>query len=293
MPAQGPRAVPDEAEGLFDDAARIASSRHRWFGELRIWLTGAEVDVAWKKVHAAEALIVLMEGDEAVLARIPTLSEAVRDRLPAGDARAAPYLKTLSDLSAKSASRQVDVTHADDVTTGDRERIRAIKETLNEITDEAHARLRSFRNVALGVTVALTVVAVVLGFDPPGDEWLPVCAPADSSGAMPACATVWQIEAVGALGGLLAVVTALVAFQGFSGPYALPAVMAVLKVPAGALTGLLGAIWMQSEVFGFKAQAGGKILAFVALFGFAQQAITAFADRQAGQLLGQAQGGKP
>jgi hypothetical protein len=47
---------------------------------------------------------------------------------------------------------------------------------------------------------------------------------------------------------------------------------------------------MQSEVFGFKAQPGDKILAFVALFGFAQQAITAFADRQAGQLLGQAQG---
>jgi hypothetical protein len=66
--------------------------------------------------------------------------------------------------------------------------------------------------------------------------------------------------------------------------------MAALKVPAGALTGLLGAIWMQSEVFGFKAQEGGKILAFVALFGFAQQAITAFADRQAGQLLGEARG---
>jgi hypothetical protein len=41
---------------------------------------------------------------------------------------------------------------------------------------------------------------------------------------------------------------------------------------------------------GLAPQDGVKILAYVALFGFAQQALTTFADRQAGQLLGQAKG---
>lgn len=87
----------------------------------------------------------------------------------------------------------------------------------------------------MGVTVALTVVAIVLAFDPPHHEWLPVCAPADANGVTPDCASVVQIEVVGALGGLLAVVAALFAFHGFSGPYALPTVMTILEVPAGAL----------------------------------------------------------
>jgi hypothetical protein len=84
-----------------------------------------------------------------------------------------------------------------------------------------------------------------------------------------------------ALGGLLASVVALRVLDGFAGPYGLPIVMAVLKVPSGALTGLLGALWMQNAVFGvLRPQDGRKILAYVAVFGFAQQAFTTFADRQ-------------
>jgi hypothetical protein len=127
-----------------------------------------------------------------------------------------------------------------------------------------------------------------VALDPPRHPWLPV-----TSGAPP-WPTIWQIELVGALGGLLAGVTALRALEGFAGPFGLPIVMATLKIPTGALTGLLGALWMQNSVFAvFKPQEGLKILAYVALFGFAQQAFTTFADRQAGQLLGEARGTQP
>lgn len=262
---------------LYMEALRTVADSGGWLHGIRTWLTGAEIDAAWRQVHAAEEMLVLVKDDATLRAEIPRLVTAVNERLPAGEERAM-HLSTLADLG------QTEIGDAQ------RGQLRGITATLNEINDDAHSRLRSFRNIALAATVGLTAVVVVLAFDPPQDQWLPVCAPAQTGQPAPDCATVAQIEIVGALGGLLAVVAALVAYQGFSGPYALPAVMAALKVPAGALTGLLGAIWMQSEVFGFKAQPGSKILAFVAVFGFAQQAITAFADRQAGQLLGQAQG---
>jgi hypothetical protein len=131
----------------------------------------------------------------------------------------------------------------------------------------------------------LSIGLIIVAFDPPSAPWLPV------TNGKPPWATVWQIELVGALGGLLAAVTALRALEGFAGPYGVPIVMATLKVPAGALTGLLGALWMQNSVLGvLTPQEGLKILAYVALFGYAQQAFTTFADRQAGQLLGQAKG---
>jgi hypothetical protein len=291
----------EAARRLFEDAAELATTRPGRLRGVQTWITGAEIDSAWRTVHAAEELLVLVEDDAALASQIPSLAAGVRDRLPTGDERSVAYLAVLSKLAHPSdavALKAPTITEPHTPSSArfseaEREQIRAINSTLNEIGDDAHARLRSFRNLALGATVALTAVAVVLAFDPPQEPWLPICAPSDAAGHVPPCATVAQIETVGAMGGLLAVVAALVSFQGFSGPYALPTVMAALKVPAGALTGLVGAIWMQSEVFGFKAQAGGKILAFVAVFGFAQQAITAFADRQAGQLLGQAQGKPP
>jgi hypothetical protein len=255
---------------LFTHAGRVASARTSPLGELRIWLTGAEIDEAWRAVHAAEEQMVLALPDAAVSAQVPELAAGVRTQLPANDERASGYLQTLAAIS----------------TTGhvDREQLKAIRATLNDLRDESFANVRGFRNVALGAVVALTAVAIALVFDAPGDEWLPICAPKAKE-----CATVGQIEIVGALGGLLGVVAALYSFQGGSGPYALPAVLAVLKVPAGALTGLLGAMWMQSEQFGLKSHPGSSVLAYVALFGFAQQAITTFADRQAGQILGPVQ----
>lgn len=210
--------------------------------------------------------MLLLQSEDALLAQVPELAAAVRTHLSANDDRATSYLQTLVDAAARQ--------HVD------REQLRAIRVTLNSLRDESFATVRGYRNVALGAVVALTAVAIALVFDAPGDEWLPICAPEATE-----CATVGQIEAVGALGGLLGVVAALYSFQGGSGPYALPAVLAVLKVPAGALTGLFGAMWMQSEQFGLKAQPGSSVLAYVARFGFAQQAITAFADRHAGQIL--------
>jgi len=253
---------------LLDDAVATATSGG-WRDDVATWLHGGRIVRAWSLVHEAEALLYLVYSEAVLQARKPALLASVHARLEPSDARRPAYEKALAE------SEQAP----------EREMMREIRATLNRITDDAHGRVRSFRNVALGATVFLALGMLLLAFDAPGDPWLPV-----NHGAKP-WVTVWQIELVGALGGLLAGVTALRSMQGFSGPYSLPVVMAALKIPAGALTGLLGALWMQNGVFsGLSAQDGVKILAYVALFGFSQQALTGFADKQAGQLLGQAKG---
>ncbi len=39
---------------LFRHALQVARARPNPLGELRIWLTGTEIDEAWRTVHAAE-----------------------------------------------------------------------------------------------------------------------------------------------------------------------------------------------------------------------------------------------
>jgi hypothetical protein len=155
----------------------------------------------------------------------------------------------------------------------------------NEASDEAHGRIRSFRNVLLLTGAALALALIVVAFVPAGSGFLPLC----SSQSRGGCPSIWQIELVGALGGLLAAVAALREHEGYRGPYGLPLTQSLLKIPSGALTGLLGAIWLQSGVLGaISPQSGARLFAYVAVFGFAQEAFTTFVDSQAGRVLGAA-----
>lgn len=268
--------VSEEIGHLLEAAERHASRPGLRRAVLN-WLTGADIEQAWRALHQAEELLFLVEDDSTVRAKVPELEAAVRSRLPSDDPRASSSLAVMREAMQGEAKQEPP-----------REQLQRIRQTVNQLSDDAHGRVRNFRNVVLAAIVILSIGLLIVAFDPPDEPWLPVCGPGGS------CPTIWQIELVGALGGLLAGVTALHAMQGFAGPYALPITMAILKVPAGALTGLLGALWMQNEVLGvFSAQEGTRILAYVAFFGFAQQALTTFADRQASQLLGEAGGGLP
>jgi hypothetical protein len=175
------------------------------------------------------------------------------------------------------------------LTDAQREQLRVIAQTLHALSDDAHGRVRTFRNLVLAAIVILSIglFAVAIGQDNP--PWLPIRAGASTSGP-----TVWQVELVGALGGMLAGLAGLLKLPGFTGPYSLPATLALLNLPAGALTGLLGALWMQNSLVGsVKPQEGTALLAYVALFGFAQEAVTRFADKRGSRLLGEATGSAP
>jgi hypothetical protein len=186
------------------------------------------------------------------------------------------------------------------------------------------SRLRSFRNVIAVAALVLTVAAVgmvVFAFRRPAD--LPVCfTPANvvcttSTSTVPPipdkdktesaerqdalrqetadkvmreAASGWDVavvELVGLVAAAIAAAAAVRKVRGTSTPYSLPVALAVLKLPTGALTALLGLLLMRGGfVPGLSAlDSSAQIIAWALVFGYSQQLLTRFIDNQAQTVL--------
>jgi hypothetical protein len=95
------------------------------------------------------------------------------------------------------------------------------------------------------------------------------------------------VEIAGLLGAALAGAFALRSIQGTSTPYSLPVALAVLKLPSGALTAVLGLLLMRGGFIpGLSAlDSSAQIIAWAIVFGSAQQLVTRFVDQQANTVL--------
>ena len=96
------------------------------------------------------------------------------------------------------------------------------------------------------------------------------------------------IEMIGALAGAAAATLMLRHLRGTSTPYDIPVALAALKLPAGALSAVLGLFAVQAGLLlGLPAiRTQGQLLAFAALFGFVgQQIMTRPMDQIGGILL--------
>ena len=231
-----------------DDAVDYATG-NRW-SYLTNWLTGADIGRTWSAIHEAEERLLLVQSDNVVRAQIVDLDADVKKQLHDTNPLYGPYLDELKAMSAENKPL-------------DREGLRRIRATLNAISDDAHSNVRNFRNLILWAILVLSIGLVLTWLFARGDpnflrslEW---------SKQEGCSTTIPEVFLAGALGGLLAGMASLRNLEGSSAPYLLPMVMALLKVPAGALTGLLGILWMQHGLLGaFKPQSGGGILAYAA-----------------------------
>ena len=105
-----------------------------------------------------------------------------------------------------------------------------------------------------------------------------------------ATASAWDIpvvEIVGLLAAALAGAFALRSIQGTSTPYSLPVAAAVLKLPTGALTAVIGLLLMRGGFIpGLSAlDSSAQIIAWAVVFGYSQQLLTRLVDRQAHSVL--------
>jgi hypothetical protein len=207
---------------------------------------------------------------------------------------------------------------------GDRDAVvSAVREASSQSRREV-TRVRSYRNLlwvsagllALGATGmiilgALSPSTVPLCFNPTG---LVVCPTEDrdipgqsgSSGQPPESITPAQqekiddvvretanpwdiavVELVGLLGAALGAAHALRRMRGTSTEFSLPVALAVLKLPTGALTALLGLLLMRGGfVPGLTAlDTPAQILSWALIFGTAQQLVTRLVDQQAQSVL--------
>jgi hypothetical protein len=181
-------------------------------------------------------------------------------------------------------------------------------------------RLHSFRNAVVAATAVLTLLVAgfaAIGFfsptmfpvcfEPEAQAQLLVVCPTNQSvvgpvspGSNPSVVDVddvvrrtarpvdlFAVEAAGLAAAAIAGAAAIRGIRGSSERYGLPMALAVLKLPTGAMTALLGLLLMRGGFIpGLSAlDSSGQILAWALIFGYAQQLFTRMIDQQAHTVL--------
>src|SRR6185437_13177961 len=111
-----------------------------------------------------------------------------------------------------------------------------------------------------------------------------VCPTAETADpTAPPRSDVTVVALMGVLGAALSATLAVQKLRGTAAPYAVPVLLALFKLPAGALTAIAGLLLIKGDfVPGFsQLDSQGQILAYALVFGVAQHLVTRFVDRQA------------
>jgi len=180
-----------------------------------------------------------------------------------------------------------------------------------EAQDELYAQVRSFRNILYTGTVLLTLLVIavcIVGAKRPGA--IPLCfQPSNTAGtsqpsstggesfvcpsttgqaARPKGGDVSIVALMGLLGGALSATFTIQKLRGTSTPYGVPIALSILKLPAGALTGITGLVLLYGKfVPGLsELDSQGQILAYAIVLGIAQHLVTRFVDQKAEDVLG-------
>jgi hypothetical protein len=232
-----------------------------------------------------------------VRASLPRLIAWIQQVMPTGDSQTR-YERQLTDFMDKTS--ELDRTVVDQAY---QDAIRA--------NNEKHANLRVFRNLLAVVTAALAVLLVGLAvWHALNVNFVSLCGnvtPAAQTTGAAATANparrciddsksrafdVAEIELIGAIGGLLSIAFGLGSVETPPSRYNPRPQQAALKPVAGAATGLIGVLLIQSDILIAPASTTSEslLLAYAAIFGFAQQLLTQFVDKRAGKLLGDTNG---
>lgn len=291
--ARGDLTEPQETIALgvdgFIERARAAAFRDDPIpGRLANWWRGTLVEAAYRNMHSARSALFDLYTEAELRAEIPMVVARANSTLHRDD----PRLATVAELSALPPSRL-------------RPRMRRLVGDSYERLDLEHGQLRSFRNIVLmAAAFLLCCVAVTIGFICAHPSWIPFCfdSTADlvscpsrmTEGATPSWPDVLVVTGMGALGGAFAATLSIRNLKGTSTPYDVPVALAVLKVPMGALTAILGLVAIKG---GFAPGLSnldnqGQVLAYALLFGFSQQALSRLLDKRGSDLLEGLPGGE-
>ena len=271
---------------------------------------GASVERASGHIDAAEIELLRLAPDPYLRGQLPNLVGHVTAHLPRDD----PRRRRIKEIAEEARRR--------DPTDAEREVVAAaVRRTSLESRREV-TRVRSFRNLLIICSLVLSVAAaglvvlaaaspatVPLCFHPEGTIVCPthtVAVGATGGGSAPAAedpqtqqavdratrrtAAGWDVPLVALLGVIaaaLAAATALRRIQGTSTPYSLPVAVALLKLPSGALTAILGLLLMRGDfVPGLSAlDSSAQIVAWAIIFGYSQQIFTRYVDDRAKTVL--------
>jgi len=275
---------------------------YAWWQRPVARLTGASIEAAWLACHRADEALLLVQPADTVRSRAVEMLADVSSALPSSDPRVAAYKAILEPVAigelAVPAFGAAVGTQGNQVPSGDvRPAMQSIRATLNASSDNAHGNLRSFRNVLAAVMFVLLLGCIAIAFVGQFDQsaWS-VCGPSETAGstaqqcldggANPRGLDLAEVAIAAALGGLVSAAVGLLKQQGFQGPYSLPLVQALMKIPMGAAVGLAAILLLQRNLLGLLGPVPGtRVLAYAVLFGFAQLAVTTLIDTRANDVI--------
>lgn len=284
--ARGRGQIDEEAAERIEARLRTAedaAAPHGW--RLRSWLTGSAVNRAFTNLHAGQVLLARYAHDDALDVRLLSAMTRLRATMPPTAMRRQALEEQYGRAMAADAAQEHGRVR--------RWILEKAMEWSFAATDAQYARLRNFRNTLVAVSVAVLVIVaglVVMGFGWP--ESMKLCFAGAQGQVCPTGATATGRDAsiiavLGATGGAMAAVIAVRRIQGTSTPYGVPLALAMLKLPFGALSALVGLILIHGQfVPGLTdLDTSGQILAYAVILGVAQHALTAMIDRRGQELL--------
>ncbi len=275
--------VEDLADKALKAANRTSPIPSRW----AIWWRGTLIEASYQNLHAAESLIAVLYSDAEVESELP---EAIA-RVDAG-------LST-SDPRRAAAHRVPRLPPGD----AKRDALRKLIEIGYAAADREHSRLRSFRNTIVVSTALISVFVIIFcAVVAANPSWVPLCfentaagdsyCPTDGSNGVPVGSDVIVVGLLGLLGGTLSAAVSIRGLMGTSTPYDVPAALAMLKVPFGAMTAIGALVAIRGDFVPGLSELDSQvqILAYALVFGYAQQLLTGLIDRHAQQILGKVPG---
>lgn len=236
---------------------------------LRSLFNGAAVEAAWLRVHAVDVTVVRLATPGVVRARLPEIVSTGKELL--GD-------------SHESVVALRDILGHSKWTEHDREALAHSVKAVYAASDSESIRLRSFRNILLGSTAVLALLAICFGV-------VGACRPETfglvTTGAAMSRTDIAIAELLGLVSASLVGAVAIRRMRGTSTAYAVPMASLLLKLPAGALTAVAGLLMVKAGIAGdgVNVTTSAHVVGYSLLFGASQQGITGMVDRQAQSLL--------
>ena len=303
--------------------ARLAATTEAVAKDNSWWrsFTGATFERINSNCDAVEADLLRIAPDDYLIGQLPSLSRHVRRHLRDTDERAQALLTIASELSGgKQRGRQRPwrrpAAHRR-VTEVERNQIVAAVRAASSAAAREFAAVRSFRNVLIATTCALSLLVVAIAifgvlqpaaaplcFSPQVDKTDYLVCPTGTTRLDPAedidvaiAKTVGPldlvvVQLVGLIAASVASAAALQRLRGSTVPFGLPVALAALKLPTGALTAFAGLVLMRGAFIPGLSDldSSAQILAWAVIFGYAQQIFTRVVDQQATVVLEQVRG---
>ncbi len=270
--------APAGCEGWHEDAQERLSEAEtivrRKPSLLGAW-TGIDIEATWMRIHAIEVALVRLSAPEIIRAKLPGIIDDGSHLL--GDEH--PRVKILRAYQKRP-----------DWPENERECLAHSIRAVYEASDKENVRLRSFRNVLLGTTLVLAIMAISFAiFGAVNPSAIDVLTTSSSSGlAAPSSRSRTEILVIEMLGLISATVVGAVAIrhiQGTSAAYSVPMASLLLKLPTGALTALAGILMIRAGIVPGVQFASDHLGGYALLFGASQQGFTGLVDRQAHSVL--------